>query len=155
MITERDVVSVLPDAWVDTCASCADRGLSVVDWLTAIDRESGLDVVVCLVNPGTSECVLVSCRVDDGYPSIPSLDAMFPGVDWHERETAELFGVEFTGRASTEPLLLRRVDHAPLRKSSSLEARVTTPWPGADTASGRRRRKLPPGVRAEWVDEHE
>ena len=155
MITEKDVISVPPEAWVDTCSSLAERGLTVVDWLTAIDREIGLDVVVSLVNPGTSDCVLVSSRIDSEHPNIPSLASDFPGVDWHERETAELFGVEFTGRESTERLLLRGSDNAPLRKASPLEARVTTPWPGADPDSGRRRRKLPPGVRAEWVTDEQ
>jgi NADH-quinone oxidoreductase subunit C len=155
MITEKDVVSVSPDAWVETCSSFAERGLTVVDWLTAIDRETGLDVVACLVNPGSSDCVIFSCRIDGPHLIIPSLGAMFPGVDWHERETAEMFGVEFTGRVSTEPLLLRSAERAPLRKSSPLEARLATPWPGAEPDSGRRRRKLPPGVRAEWVTDEQ
>lgn len=151
MITEREVESVSPDAWLATCASFAERGSSTVDWLTAIDREDGLEVVACLVNPGTSDCVLVSSRVEGDSPRIPSLALIFPGADWHERETAEMFGIEFTGRASTEPLLLKPSGETPLRKSSPLDARVQTPWPGAEPGSGRRRRKLPPGVRAEWV----
>ena len=151
MITEEDVLSVAPQAWVDTCASLAARGVSVVDWLTAIDREVGLDLVVCLVNPGTAECVLVSCRFEGEHPRIASLSSMFPGADWHERETAEMFGVEFIGRESTERLLSRQPDRTPLRKSSPLEARVDVPWPGADSDGGRRRRKLPPGVRADWI----
>ncbi len=154
MITEQEVVSVAPTAWVETCASFAERGLGVVDWLTAIDRESeldALDVVVCLVNPGSGDCVIVTCRVEANSPRVDSLALMFRGAEWHERETAEMFGVEFTGRESTEPLLLRSADRTPLRKSSPLEARVETPWPGADSDSGRRRRKLPPGVRVEWI----
>lgn len=155
MITERDVVVVPVEEWVDTCASLAARGLSTVDWLTAIDRETGLDVVALLVNPETPECMMMSCRVDGAGAQIASLASIFPGVDWHERETAEMFGIEFTGRDSTEQLLLRNSDDAPLRKSSPLAARVETPWPGADRDAGRRRRKLPPGVRPEWMDESE
>jgi NADH-quinone oxidoreductase subunit C len=154
MITEQEVVSVAPAAWAETCASFAARGLAVVDWLTAIDRESELDVldvVVCLVNPGSGGCVIVTCRVDANAPRVDSLASMFRSAEWHERETAEMFGIEFTGRELTEPLLLRSADRTPLRKSSPLEARVETPWPGADPDSGRRRRKLPPGVRVEWV----
>ena len=155
MITEADVLSVSPEAWVDTCASLAARGASVVDWLTAIDREVGIDVLVCLVNPGTAECAVVSCRLEGEHPSIASLGAMFPGADWHERETAEMFGVEFAGRESTENLLLKEPSQTPLRKSAPLEARVETPWPGSDGNGGRRRRKLPPGVRQEWIDDRE
>ena len=155
MITESQVVTATADSWVATCAGLAQEGLDVVDWLTAIDRNETLEIIVCLVNPGESDCALVSCRVDAGDARLASLTSTFPSADWHERETAEMFGVEFTGRDATEPLLLRGSDHAPLRHSSSLEARVATPWPGVDPEGGRRRRKLPPGVRAEWSVDHD
>jgi NADH-quinone oxidoreductase subunit C len=145
------MITVTSDVWVDTCREFADRDVTVVDWLTAIDRESEIEIVACLVNPGTGDCALVSCRVPSNTPIIPSLAADFPGAEWHERETAEMFGVEFVGRPSTEALLLRGPGASPLRKATALPARVQTPWPGAEPESGRRRRKLPPGVRTEWV----
>ena len=151
MITEDQVVTTTADAWLTTCLALAQEGLDVVDWLTAVDRDESLEIIVCLVKPGEPGCALVSCRVDSGDPRLASLASTFPSADWHERETAEMFGVEFTGRGSTEPLLLREVEHAPMRHSSPLEARVDTPWPGADPEAGRRRRKPPPGVRPEWM----
>lgn len=151
MTTQTEVVATTSEQWLAVCSAYADQGVDVVDWLTAIDREAALEIVVCLVNPGSGSAVLISCVVDAGAPRIPSLSGRFPGADWHERETAEMFGVEFTGRTNTEPLLLRSTAPAPLRKSAPLAARVETPWPGADPDTGRRRRKLPPGVRSEWV----
>ena len=151
MITEDQVVSVTPTEWVATCAELAVAGLDVVDWLTAIDRIDELEVVVLLVKPGSSECALVSCRIDALAPRIASLANLFPGAEWHERETAEMFGIEFVGRETTEPLLLRTSADGPLRKATPLTERVETPWPGAEVESGRRRRKPPPGVRPEWV----
>jgi NADH-quinone oxidoreductase subunit C len=151
MSTRTEVVATTPEQWLAVCSDYADQGVDVVDWLTAVDREVGLEVVVCLVNPGSGAAVLVSCTVDADVPRIQSLSGRFPGADWHERETAEMFGVEFIGRESIERLLLRQPDRTPLRKSSPLGARVDVPWPGSDDDAGRRRRKLPPGVRAEWV----
>ncbi len=151
MTFQTEVMTTTPGQWFSVCSNYADQGLDVVDWLTAIDREVELDVVVCLVNPGTSDCVLVSCRIDNRESNIPSLASVFPGVDWHERETAEMFGVEFIGRESTDPLLLRSAVGVPLRKATPLAARVETAWPGAEPDTGRRRRKLPPGVRSEWM----
>ena len=150
MITEDQLVSVTPTEWVTTCAEFAVAGLDVVDWLTAVDRIEELEVVVLLVKPGASECVLVSCRIDARAPRIASLADLFPGAEWHERETAEMFGIEFVGRKTTEPLLLRAGAPGILRKATPLTERVETPWPGADVESGRRRRKPPPGVRPEW-----
>ncbi len=151
MTIQTEVVATTSEQWLAVCSDYADKGVDVVDWLTAIDRETVLEIVACLVNPGSDALALVSCEVDAGSPRIPSLSGRFPGADWHERETAEMFGVEFTGRPATEPLLLRASSLAPLRKSAPLAARVETPWPGADPDTGRRRRKLPPGVRSEWV----
>ena len=148
------MISVTVDAWQRTCRELANDGLGCVDWLTAIDRQDALEVVVCLVEPGTPRYEMVSCRIAGDAPAIPSIASIFRGAEWHERETAEMFGIEFLGRDSTEPLLLLQgVGQSPLRRSTPLDTRVGKPWPGAESESGRRRRKLPPGVRPEWVDD--
>jgi Ni,Fe-hydrogenase III component G len=41
---------------------------------------------------------------------IPSIADLSPAADWVERETYEYFAVEFTGRASLEPLMMRAGD---------------------------------------------
>jgi NADH-quinone oxidoreductase subunit C len=41
---------------------------------------------------------------DDG--SIPTISDIFAGANWHERETGEMFGVDFSGHPYPEPLLL-------------------------------------------------
>ena len=153
MITEDQIVRTTHDKWMDTCVEFAQQGLSVVDWLTAIDRGADLELLALLVEPGTGRGVIVGCRIAAQAPSIASISPTFPGADWHERETAEMFGIDFVGRESTEPLLLREPTHPPLRKSVALSERVHTSWPGAEPDSGRRRRRLPPGVRAEWMND--
>ncbi len=40
----------------------------------------------------------------------PSLVDLYPGADWAERETRDYYGVEFEGRATTPPLMLREGD---------------------------------------------
>jgi len=37
---------------------------------------------------------------------LPSIISTIPGADFYEREAAEMFGVEFSGRDETPPLLL-------------------------------------------------
>lgn len=37
---------------------------------------------------------------------LPSIISTIPGADFYEREAAEMFGIEFTGRRETPPLLL-------------------------------------------------
>jgi NADH-quinone oxidoreductase subunit C len=39
-------------------------------------------------------------------PVVRSLTELIPGVDFYEREVAEMFGIQFTHRVETPPLLL-------------------------------------------------
>ena len=41
---------------------------------------------------------------------IPTIADIYPGADWAERETRDYFAVEFEGRDSTPPLMLRDTD---------------------------------------------
>ena len=155
MSASKAIVDVPVDQWVACCTDRADRGLDVVDWLTAVDSSDRLFVLAHLVDPGTGNAEMLRCELDVEFPRVGSVVSWFPGADWHERETAEMFGIEFIGRSEPELLLLREAGvldrSAPLRKRAALEARVVNPWPGRDENERSRRRKLPPGVRAEWT----
>ena len=56
---------------------------------------------------------------------------LFAGAAWHEREAAELFGVEFVGGDQRRLLLARGSPGTPLRKDEVLAARTGMAWPGA------------------------
>jgi NADH-quinone oxidoreductase subunit C len=43
--------------------------------------------------------------VDDEVPSIPSLIALWPGVDWFEREAFDLYGIVFEGHPDLRRIL--------------------------------------------------
>lgn len=148
--------SVAAGEWRADLAALHADGFTYLDFLTAIDRGADLELVVRLVNPDTVEHVLVTTVVPVEDPVVDSVTGTFPGANWHERETGEMFGVTFAGHPDPRPLLLRdEPDLPPLRKAAPLEERVTTPWPGAAEpggAGGRSRRpQLPPGVRDDWT----
>lgn len=42
----------------------------------------------------------LECAAPDSDPHIPSLYAVYPTVDWHERETYDFFGIVFDGHPS-------------------------------------------------------
>ena len=56
---------------------------------------------------------------------------VFAGAAWHEREVAELFGVEFIGGDHRRLLLNPEFEGTPLRKDEVLAARTGMNWPGA------------------------
>jgi NADH-quinone oxidoreductase subunit C len=136
-----------------------DCGATYLDWLSAVDElADGFRVVVHLARLGTPvEHVLVRTRVPRGEPVLASLVPVFAGAAWHERETYEMFGIDFTGGAELDTLLLpEEFEGHPLRKDFVLVSRVAKPWPGAkdpgesdstlSTAAPSRRKTLPPGV---------
>jgi NADH-quinone oxidoreductase subunit C len=134
------------------------------DWLSAVDElAEGFAVVAHLWSTRGRHGLLVRTRLprDGGCDSIVDI---YPGAAWHERETHEMFGIDFTGHpGGLRPLLLPpEFEGHPLRKEFVLAARVAKAWPGAkepgegaesEGAPARRRAPMrPPGVPApgEW-----
>jgi len=141
------VITVEPGAWRSTLQDARDQGLTCLDLLTAVDRGTYVDVIVRVLDPlvGTGEDF--STSVTGG--SLHSISTVYPGAMWHERETAEMFGLEFEGLGDQRPLLLRAtVAQPPLRTAVLLAERAANPWPGSAEPGGSpgRRRLLPPGV---------
>ena len=63
--------------------------------------------------------------------SLETIVAIFPGADWHERETHEMFGIGFDGHPYLVNLYLPSgFEGHPLRKDFPLLARHVKPWPG-------------------------
>lgn len=151
----RPVADVPREQWLSAARALRDAGYEGYDLLTAVDeQEAGVDVVlhVWSVRDGTSVLLRTRCPADD--LSVPSLSGLFAGAAWHEREVAEMFGLDVPGHPGLVPLLLPDgFVGAPLRKEFVLATRVAIPWPGApepgqstaEAAAGRRR-TLPPGV---------
>jgi NADH-quinone oxidoreductase subunit C len=155
------------ERWVETVTAARDRGLVFFDLLTAVDVEDrGFEVVLHLWDPvgRTGELLRTTCPRDDA--TVPTLTGVFAGAAWHERATAELFGIGFAGHITAPLLLSESFEGHPLRKDFVLATRVAKPWPGAkepgestadiiaasrpDRATRSRRRQQPPGVPKDW-----
>lgn len=50
--------------------------------------------------------VRVEVSVPDGDAVIPSLVSVYPTCDWHERETWDFFGIEFTGHPALTRMMM-------------------------------------------------
>jgi NADH-quinone oxidoreductase subunit C len=61
--------------------------------------------------------VTVRARVPRETPELPTISEIYPGANWHERETHDFFGIKFIGHPDLSPLLLPEdADFHPLRK---------------------------------------
>jgi NADH:ubiquinone oxidoreductase subunit C len=158
-------VDVPPEQWTAAVRLARDGlGCTFFDWLSAVDElDDGFRVVCHLADHrvGAVDHLLLRTLVPRDAAVLPSLATVFAGARWHERETHEMFGVEFTEDGepvALAPLLLPdEFEGHPLRKDFVLASRVAKPFPGAkepgesdhDTArdaSPARRRTRPAGV---------
>ncbi|MGK5530492.1 NADH-quinone oxidoreductase subunit C [Streptomyces sp. URMC 129] len=149
-------VDVPPAAWAGALRTARDElGCTFFDWLSAVD-EPGTGFLVCahVAALGTPpRRLLLRTTVPHENAALPTVTGVYAGAAWHERETREMFGIDFPGHPELIPLLLpENFEGHPLRKDFVLAARVAKAWPGAkepgEPAHGgpKRRQMLPPGV---------
>lgn len=72
-----------------------------VDWP---QRELRFDVVYHLLSPNKNLRIRVKVATDEDTP-VPSACAVYPGADWFERETWDMYGVLFTGHPDLRRIL--------------------------------------------------
>ena len=103
------------------------------DFLCGVDEEAaGIAVVLHVYSTSHHHHLQVRSVVPRDGGVLPSVHDLWAGADWHERETAELFGVGFEGHPHLAKLLLpEEFEGHPLRKEFALMAREAKPWPGA------------------------
>lgn len=148
-------VDVPPEHWIEALTRARDvLGLGFFDWLSAVDElAEGFFVVAHLAAveaPGVRHLALRT-RVPREAAALPSAVGVYAGAAWHERETHEMFGIDFPGHPHLATLLLPDgFEGHPLRKEFVLAARVAKDWPGAkepgesDHGGGPARRKMQP-----------
>jgi NADH-quinone oxidoreductase subunit C len=160
----RATVDVPVAAWTEALHAArddADLSFNFFDWLSAVDEgDEGFTVVAHLWSTFHRHGVLLRTRIGRDAPAVPSAVAVYPGAGWHERETYEMFGVDFTDHpGGLTPLLLPpEFEGHPLRKEFVLASRVAKAWPGAkepgesESGAARRAPMRPPGVPdpSEW-----
>jgi NADH-quinone oxidoreductase subunit C len=91
------------------------------DWLaymTALDWPSNniIEAIYELFSNITSDRCVVRVKLDRANPAVDTASGVYRAAEWHERETAEMFGIKFTGHPDPRRLLTIEGMDAPLRK---------------------------------------
>jgi NADH-quinone oxidoreductase subunit C len=115
-----------------------DLQLRFFTFLSAVDRSeygddgAGLEVLIHLYSPDHVIHVNIHVPIGADDPRCPSISGIFKGALWHERETHEMFGIDFEGHPRLVGLYLPEdFEGHPLLKSFKLPGRHTKEWPGA------------------------
>jgi NADH-quinone oxidoreductase subunit C len=124
--TAGDIVAVVKFLRDDErCQFWSIIDITAVDWPS---REHRFDVVYHFLSPRQNLRVRVKIEIDELTP-VPSIIEVFPGADWFERETYDLYGVLFTGHPDMRRLLTDYgFDGHPLRKDFPLTGFVEVRW---------------------------
>ena len=139
-------VKVDPSNWVSTFQAARDRlDLVFFSWLSATDWsndvaagdplseevEERFEVLATVGDLTEGNRVTFSTDISKEEAEIDSLVEVYVGANWHERETAEMFGIQFAGHPDLSKMYLPdEFIGNPLRKSYPLLSREVKPWPG-------------------------
>ncbi|HZA02975.1 MAG TPA: NADH-quinone oxidoreductase subunit C [Propionibacteriaceae bacterium] len=126
---------VAPEDWLSSVVAARADGYRFFDWLGAEDligRQDALLVVLALRRlDRPADVLLLGTELNREAPELDSIRSVYAGAAWHEREAAELFGIEFSGGQPGRLLLAAGFTGTPLRRDEVLAARTGLAWPGA------------------------
>ena len=122
----KDIVTVVTTLRDDPrCLFWCIIDVTAVDWP---ERENRFDVVYHLLSPKNNVRIRVKVETDEVTP-VPSIIGVFPGADWFERETYDLYGILFSGHPDLRRLLTDYgFEGHPLRKDFPLTGFVEVRW---------------------------
>ena len=145
-------VTLANDRWVSAHSVARDEldlvffsWLSAIDWANEVEAgdalkdevEERLELLSTVGDLTEGKRVTFSTTLDSGLPTVATLVDVYAGANWHEREAAEMFGIEFIGHPNpTKIYLPDGFIGNPLRKSYPLLSREVKPWPGTVDVEG-------------------
>ncbi|MGA9118059.1 MAG: NADH-quinone oxidoreductase subunit C [Bacteroidota bacterium] len=79
------------------------------------------EVVYILYSLKHKRYLRLKVRVDEEHPVVSSVTGVWPGANWHERETYDMFGIRFDGHPDLRRLYMpEEFEYFPLRKEFPL-----------------------------------
>jgi len=118
---------VAPDRLIEVATFLRDDpelDFAMLSWISGVDwlpRDPRFEVVYGLLSISHRARLHLKVQVGEENPRVPTVIGVWPTADWHERETRDFYGIEFTGHPDPRRILLPE-DWVgwPLRKDSPL-----------------------------------
>jgi NADH-quinone oxidoreductase subunit C len=83
--------------------------------------EERFEVVYNLYSLNMKRYLRLKVRVGEDNPVVPTVTTVWPGANWHERETWDMFGIKFAGHPDLRRIYMpEEFEYYPLRKDFPL-----------------------------------
>jgi len=129
------VVRVSRDRYHDAVRFLRDEpelDCDYLDFSAGVDFDDRFEVVTHVHSVARTHDVRLKVSIPKDDPVCPTISDLYSGANWHERETMEMFGIQFAGHPLPVKLLLAEpFEGYPLRKEFALMSREVKVWPGA------------------------
>ena len=115
----KDIISFLKN----------EMGFNQLSFVTAVDlmASNNIEMVYRLFSYEAKTDVVIKVKLDRVKPEIETISGIFSTANWHERETAEMFGVTFLNHPDKNRLLLPDGIDKPLLKDFKCADMVPLP----------------------------
>jgi len=80
--------------------------VTAVDWLDCEPERPRFDVVYQLRSLHYNDVCRLIVQVTEDDPHVPTLEKVFAGMDWHERECFDLLGIVFDGHHALRRIMM-------------------------------------------------
>ena len=101
--------------------------------ISALDVQEGLALLYHFAHWTLPGRIAVRVMLPHQEPACPSIESVFPGAAWHEREARDFFGIVFEGASNDSPLLLHEhLDPPPLLKTARGRVPSHILWPHSE-----------------------
>jgi NADH-quinone oxidoreductase subunit C len=154
----RDHTVIVPAAsLVEVCTFLRDDpelDFGMLSWIAGADflpRVPRFETVYHLLSLSSALRFTLKVRIPEEQPRVPTVVGVWPTANWHERETYDFYGIEFTGHPDLTRILLPEDWQGwPLRKDSPLgyeEVAFTHNTPGRTVPNPALRKLAPKKVK--------
>ncbi len=102
-------IEIQPEKILEVCRFLRDDGDLKFDFLrslSGVDLNDAFEVVYHLYSYAKRHYLVVKTRMNREEPSVDSVAGVWPTANWHERETYDLFGIDFKGHPKLTRLFM-------------------------------------------------
>jgi NADH-quinone oxidoreductase subunit C len=111
--------AVIESATVVAAAIEMDKAGFALDAITGLDwlAQGQMELVYDFFHPTKHTRAVFRAKIPRDNAEIETISKIYPGANWHERETHDFFGIVFKGHPDLSPFLLPEdATYHPLRK---------------------------------------